>query len=210
MSLCRLRGIVRTRLNERGILRLVSRGVSCVVLMGGCELDNAGTPHVIAGPTVPSPVPLHAPYVWDTPEELTVWTRNTVSRGTFVIDDADSNGAIASQVTGRFSERLILRGPDIDPPAQSVRAVRARYQWLPNGVSNPDAALIVAFEATNAPRRDLQPSARITLKAGAGWKEAESVRTNYPELTSLDVRYVYFSATPNPGLLKIDTIALVD
>jgi hypothetical protein len=202
--------MVGTRRDKCGILRRIGCGVTSAVLLAGCELDNAATPHVIAGPTVASPTPLHAPYVWDTPEDLRVWTENTVSRGAFVIDDADSNGAIASQFTGRISERLILRSPDIDPPAQSIRAVRVRYQWVPSGISNPELWLIVAFEAANAPRRDVQPSARITLKTGPGWKEAESVRMDYPELTSLDVRYVYFSATPNRGLLKIDSIALVD
>lgn len=201
---------MRTHLGERGILRLISCGLSCVILMVGCKLEDAGTPRVIAGPAVPSPVQLHAPYGWDTPEELTVWIRNPVSRGPFGIDAADSNGAITSQFTGGISERLILRGPDIDPPAPSIRAVRVRYQWLPGGVSNPELWLIVAFEAENAPRRDRQPSARITLKAGPGWKEAESVRMDYPELASLDLRYVYFSATPNPGVLKIDTITLVN
>ena len=72
----------------------------CVGMVAGCELDNAGTPQIIAGPSVPSPVPLHAPYVWDTREELAAWIENAVSHGSFSIDDADSNGAIAIQFTG--------------------------------------------------------------------------------------------------------------
>ena len=88
---------MQPRSNKRGIVGLLC----CVVVSAatGCELDTAGTPQVIAGPLVPSPVALHAPYVWDTRDELMVWTENTVSRGSFSIDTDDSNGAIAARWT---------------------------------------------------------------------------------------------------------------
>ena len=182
--------------------------------MAGCELDNAGTPQVIPGPSVPSPVPLHAPYVWDTPEELRIWTGNVVSNGPFSIDDNDSNGAIAIQITYvPGGNGMVLRGPDIEPAARSIRAVRVRYQWLPSDtVSSPGFALSVAFSGANAPGGSLHPRARATLKSGPGWKESESgVPVEYPELMPLDVRYVYFSGfNQNPGLLKIDSITLVN
>ena len=144
--------------------------------MAACELDNTGTPQVIAGPSVPSPVPLHAPYVWDTPEELKVWTDNAVSRGLFSIDSDDSNGAITIQFAGSSippsggSFPLLLRGPDIDPPAQAIRAFRIRYQWLTELPVSFYPTFFVAVEATNAPS-DVQPRNFKSLQAGPGWKD---------------------------------------
>ena len=187
--------------------------VPCVIagvgLIAGCELNDAGAPQVIPGPLVPSPVPLHPPYVWDAREELMVWTRNSVSRGSFSIDSVGSNGAIAARFAGEYP-RLVLRGPDIDPPAAAIRAVRVRYQWFPDGVSSPELWLFAAFDAANAPARDVQPTLRLVLKTGSAWKEAESAPWNQPAPPPLDVRYLYFHATPNPGLLKIDAITLVN
>jgi hypothetical protein len=174
-------------------------------MMAGCELDNASVPQIIPGPSVPSPVPLHAPYVWDTREELVVWTENIVSRGSFSIDNDDSNGAIAIQLAGTSGGMLLLRGPNMDPPAQAIRAVRIRYQWFPDGTPNP-FSLWVSFDATNSPTADLQPGASATLKAGPGWQEIEFRHFTPP----LDVRYVYFwTYAPGVGLLKIDAITLV-
>ena len=182
---------------------------ACAATMASCELDNAGTPHVIPGPSVPSPVPLHAPYVWDTPEELRVWTDNAVSRGSFSIDDTDSNGAIVIQfmgASGQAGGAVVLRGPDLVPPAPSIRAVRIRYQWLQDSATGFSPPFSVAIDATNAPSADFQPGSYVSLKAGPGWKEIEF----RPPASPLDVRYVYFSGYANAGLLKIDTIALVN
>lgn len=200
---------MRTRRDKSGGVNVISLWIACAVLLGGCELNNAGPPQVIPGPLVPSPVLLQAPYVWDTRDELMVWTENSVSRGSFSIDNVDSNGAIAARFAGLFP-KLILRGPDIDPPAPSIRSVRVRYQWFPDGVSSPELWLFAAFEATNAPTRDVQPTLRLILKTGPGWKEAESAPWNQPAPPPLDVRYMYFHATPNPGLLKIDSITFVN
>jgi hypothetical protein len=80
-------------------------------MMAGCELDSAGVPQVIPGPSVPSPVPLPAPYVLDTREEL-VWTENIVSRGSFSIDSDDS-GCKPSRVGRKSSSALSRRSmPD--------------------------------------------------------------------------------------------------
>ena len=176
--------------------------------MAGCEMDNAGTPQIIAGPSVPSPVPLHAPYVWDTKEELRVWTDNAVSRGSFSIDSDDSNGAITIQFAGSSGGPLLLRGPDIDPPAKAIRAVRIRYQWLTELPVSFYPTFWVTVEATNAPSADVQPRNSKSLQAGPGWKDLEVA--SYAS-APLDVRYAYFSVSPQPaGLLKIDTITLVN
>jgi hypothetical protein len=191
----------------RFIKRFVSRSIGCLLgcagLMSGCELENASVPHIISGPSVPSPVPLRAPYVWDTRDELVVWTGNLVSRGSFSIDSDDSNGAIAIQLAGP-SGMLVLRGPDIDPPARAIRAVRIRYRWLPDS-GRTSLSLWAAFDATNATPPDLQPRAFATLDAGAGWQEIE-LRQSPP----LDVRYLYFGTySLGTGVLKLDTITLV-
>ena len=165
--------------------------------MAGCELDNAKAARIIPGPLVPSPVPLHAPYVWDTRDELMVWTGNSVSLGSFSMDSVDSNAAIAARFAGLYA-RMVLRGPDIDPPARSIRAVRVRYQWFPDGVSTPELWLFASFEAVNAPTHDVQPTMRLVLKTGPEWKDTESAPWNQPAPPPLDVRYLYFHATPNP------------
>jgi hypothetical protein len=184
--------------------------VACAATVAGCELDSTGTPQILPGPFVPSPVPLHAPYIWDTQEELLVWTENAVSRGSFSIDDADSNGAIAIRFNGASGQSggsLVMRGPDVVPPAPSIRAVRIRYQWLQNIPSSFGLSLSVTVDATNAPSADGQSRFFQSLKSGPGWKEIEFRDSGS---VPLDVRYVYFSAYSNAGVLKIDTIALVN
>ena len=203
---------------------MIVGAICCVAwsarMMAGCELDNTGTPQVIAGPSVPSPVRLHVPYVWDTAEELMVWTNNAVSRGSFSIDSNDSNGAITIQFGGSSSggpflssrPSPLLRGPDIDPPAKAVRAFRIRYQWLTELPVSFVPTLFIALEATNAPSADVQPQNSKSLQAGRGWKELEVVPSDMNAATGpLDVRYAYFWVSPQPaGLLKIDTITLVN
>jgi hypothetical protein len=197
---------VPIRSNRRGVTCGIA---ACAAIMAGCKFDNAGLPQIVPGPSVPSPVPLHAPYIWDTREELVVWIENAVSRGSFSIDDADSNGAIAVQfmgASGQSGGTLVLRGPDVVPPAPSIRAVRIGYQWLVDSPSSFGLPLSVTAVATNAPGADFQPR-HFHLKAGPGWKEIE-VRDWGP--VPLDVRYVYFSAYANAGVLKIDAITLVN
>ena len=202
---------MQTRSNRHVIIGTICCVAWSAGIMAGCELDNTGTPQVIAGPSVPSPVPLHAPYVWDTPEELMVWTNNAVSRGSFTIDSDDSNGAIAIQFAGSSGGPLLLRGPDIDPPAKAIRAVRIRYQWLTELPVSFYPSFFVAVEATNAPSAGVQPRNFKSLQAGPGWKELEVGGFLNSASAPLDVRYAYFWVAPLPtGVLKIDTIALVN
>jgi hypothetical protein len=194
---------VSGRSNKRAVAGFICCLTACAPGMAGCELDNAAVPRVIPGPSVPSPVALRTPYAWDAGEELAVWIENSVSRGSFSIDRDDSNGAIAIHLAGTPGGLMILRGPNVDPPADAVRAVRIRYQWFPATPSH-SFSLSVAFEAINAPNPD-QPRASATLRAGPGWQEIELAASML-----LDVRYVYFwSYTQVAGLLKIDAITLV-
>jgi hypothetical protein len=121
------------------------------------------------------------------------------------MDDADSNGAIAIQLATMPGPIMVLRGPDIDPPARAISAVRIRYQWSPDNPSNP-FAFSVSFDATNSPAADRQPQATVTLRAGSGWQEIE-LRHFTPLV--LDVRYVYFWTYGTGGRLKIDAITFV-
>jgi hypothetical protein len=146
-------------------------------------------------------VALRAPYIWDTRDELVVWTGNPVSRGSFSIDTDDSNGAIAIQLPSPSG--MLLRGPDIDQPAQAIRAVLVRYRWFPERRQD-SLSMWVAFDATNPPAADQQPRAFATLTAGAGWQEVE-----FRQAAPLDVRYVYFGIySVGAGVLKLDAITL--
>jgi hypothetical protein len=190
-------------------MRVLLGLAACAAIAAGCERDTSGVPQIIPGPSVPSPVPLHAPYVWDTPEELKVWTDNAVSRGSFSIDETDSNGAIAMRFTGASDQSggsLVLRSPDLVPPASPIRGVRIRYQWLQDSPSTVGLSVSATIEATNTSSVD-QPRNYQTLQGGSGWKEIEFRPPGSP---SLDVRYIYFAAYANAGVLKIDTITLVN
>ena len=178
-------------MSDRFIERVVAGLICCLIslprLTAGCELDNAGVPQVIPGPSVPSPVPLHAPVRLGTRVKSSSSGPGTSSR------------AARSRLTARirtarlpFSSRappasmMMLRGPDIDPPAQAIRAVRIRYQWFP---ASPSTRFLCRYRSmpTNSPAADVQPRALATLRAGSGWQEIE-----FRPFTTLDVRYVYF------------------
>ena len=183
--------------------------VTCIATLG-CEQRSGGDPWVIAGPTVPG-VALREPFVWDTREELMAWTDNAVTRGPFRIDTSGSNGAIAIDfVAGNY---VLLRGPNLDPPLQRVRAVRIRYMWAPSG-DRSVGTLDVRFDAANSPRADLQLRGSADLRPASTWMETELRVPRYASATytPLDVNYVYFegdSSSDMEGILKIDSIALI-
>ena len=183
--------------------------VACIATVG-CERRSGRDPWVIPGPTVPGVV-LREPFVWDTREELMAWTDNAVTRGPFRIDTDASNGAIAIDlVSGTY---VLLRGPNLDPPLQRVRAVRIRYMWAPSS-DRQVGTLGVRFDAANSPRADLQLRGSAELRPASTWTEAELRVPRYASTyTPLDVNYVYLEGdsanAANAGLLKIDSIALM-
>jgi len=194
------------RANERTARVVVA--VACIATLG-CERRSGGDPWVIAGPTVPD-VALREPFVWDTREELMVWTDNAVTRGPFRIDTT-GNGAIAIDfVAGTY---VLLRGPNLDPPLPRVRAVRIRYMWAPSG-DRQVGTLAVRFDAANSPRADLQLRGSADLRPASTWTETELRVPSYASTyTPLDVNYVYFEGdsanAANAGLLKIDSITML-
>jgi hypothetical protein len=173
-----------------------------------CERRTGADPWVIPGPTVPSVV-LREPFVWDTRDELTAWTENTISRGTFRIDTEDSNGAIAIEFVAG-GPWMLMRGPNLDPPLKRVRAVRIRYQWKPRD-GRDSGTLAVRFDAVNSPRADLQLHGFADLRPASTWTETELRVPSYAfTYTPLDVNYIYFEGdSANEGVLKIDSIALI-
>jgi hypothetical protein len=85
------------------------------VLIGACEVGGPRPAKFIAGPAVPSPIPTGAPYVWDTRTELEVWTENAVTSGQITLQGIGREAVINFD---RPSESWVLRGPDLEPPAE--------------------------------------------------------------------------------------------
>jgi hypothetical protein len=193
--------------------------LACTGFLTACELKDPAA-QIIPGPTVPSPVELRGQYAWDSGPELVLWTENAVSRGSFWMDEVDSNGAIAVQLPAGNSytdlTNFVLRGPDLDPPAKAVRAIRVRYQWLPASGTNP-LSLRATVESAPPNPSGYQSIANGFLKAGAGWKVADfnpilELSGHAPGTPATPaVRYLYFTRSDlgGAGLVKIDSIALV-
>ncbi len=188
-----------------------------VLFLAGCE-SRGPAAHIIAGPAVPSPVPLSAPFVWDTQEQLAVWTENSVSRGSFWIDNDGADGTIAIEVpvSAPAAVGVLLRGPDFEPPVRALRTVQLRYKWLPTSGSSSLGLRAIFQPVVND--SGYQSTANASLKAGTEWQYADvgpiyQLSGHAPgTIGTPDVRYVYFtmaSGSSVGGLLKIDSISLV-
>jgi len=186
---------------------------ACAGMIAGCELENAGVPRVIPGPSVPSPVPLHAPYVWDTREELDIWVHNPVTRGPVPISlVGDGRDAVIRIEPKRGLDGWVLRGPDFATPARNVSGLRLWYRWRPDPALGPGAALTftitASFEAINAPRPPEQPAAYAQLQPAAEWTEESFRAGSFRE--ALDIDYLYLHQfSSNAGVFEIDRIELV-
>jgi hypothetical protein len=166
---------------------------------------------IIAGPAVPSPIPLTTPYVWDTREQLAVWIDNDVSRGHLELV-GDGEGAFIRIAHDDLS--WVLRGPDITPAAANARGLTIRYRWQQDSdVAARYASTItltVYFETTVPdPPPDSQPAAYRSLTPKSDWSILSFSPPPPMALTS-GVRYVYLhSYSVNRGVLDIDRIELV-
>src|SRR5438128_2634650 len=117
----RLEGTMPAHIEKRrGGRALALASFTGGLLMAACEAGGPGAPHVIPGPTVPSPIPTISPYRWDTRAELEIWTTNRVSRGPLAIDGVDADAFIRIDPA---SADWVLRGPDLDPPARAIRTL---------------------------------------------------------------------------------------
>jgi hypothetical protein len=188
--------------------------VVVLLLTGACELGGGGEFLVTRGPTVPSPLPTSAPYVWDTREELDVWVHNPVTRGPVPISlVGDGRDAVIRIEPKRgLSGGWVMRGPDLSAPARNVRGLRLWYRWQPDPALGPGASLTfsisVSFEAINAPRPPEQPAAYAMLQPAADWTEGMFRPGSFRD--PLDIEYLYLhQSSSNAGVFEIDRIELV-
>jgi hypothetical protein len=196
---------------------LHARLVGCAVVLlltGGCEAGGGAQPFVVVpGPTVPSPVPTAAPYVWDTRDELDIWVNNPVSGGRVPVSlVGDGRDAVIRIVPKLGLDGWTLRGPDFSLPARGIRGVRIWYRWQPDPTLPKGAvqtfSMSVSFEATNPPHPPEQPQAFAQLQPASEPTEANIQPGSFRD--SLDVKYVYFhQSSSNPGVFEIDRIELV-
>lgn len=180
--------------------------VASTVLLTGCELGGPGTPQILAGPTVPSPIPVQAPYIWEGERGLEVWRRNAVSRGPLTLVGVGEAAAFL-RVDPATAE-WVLRGPDLEPPARGVRTVRIRYRWVPDPRLDPAASLTLSLRALfeRVPPVPDQPTADADLTPATAWTDFDFLAGNL--VTA--IRYVYLhSAGANRGVFDISRIELV-
>ena len=187
---------------------------AALLLTGGCEVGRGSQPFlVIPGPTVPSPVPTNAPYVWDTREELDIWVNNPVTRGPVPLSlVGEGQDAFIRIEPKRGVDGWVLRGPDFTTLARSVRGLRLWYRWRLDPNLSPGASrtfsLSVLFEASNPPYPPQQPEAYAQLQPASERTEANVQAGSFCD--PLDVKYVYLNqSSSNAGIFEIDRIELV-
>ena len=196
------------RFDERRLLASSASLLGVALLTGACEVGGPKPARFIAGPAVPSPIPTGAPYVWDTQTELEVWTTNAVTSRQITVQGIGREGVINFD---RPSESWVLRGPDLEPPAEGVLGVRIRYRWEPDPRLGPGASRTGSMTAhfEKVPFAVDQPEAHAwPVSPTDGWTELDFVPGSFRD--GLNVRYVYITSSGfNPGVLQIDRIALV-
>src|SRR5688500_16805199 len=107
------------------------------LLLGACDVGGPKPAQLIAGPAVPSPIPTSPPHVWDTRTELEVWAKNAVTSGQMTVQGIDREAVINFD---RPSDSWVLRGPDLEPPAEGILGVRIRYRWEPDPRLGPGSS----------------------------------------------------------------------
>lgn len=178
--------------------------VAATVLGAGCD-GEPSVPRMLAGPAVPSPIPLQAPYLWQG-DGLDIWSRNAVSRGPLTMVGAGDSAFLRLDPT---TSEWVARGPDLEPPAVGLGTMRIRYRWLPDPQLQPGASrtfsVRVIFETE--PPLPNQPFTFAALAPATDWTDF-----SFPPpylLTSSRVRYAYLHAhTNNRGVFDIARIEL--
>ncbi len=176
-------------------------------LLTGCRMENGRPAYAIPGPTVPSEVPTQAPYVWDSREELEVWTNNDVSHGPVSLE-GNGREAVVRIATG--SGEWVLRGPDLDPPARSVRTVRVRVRWTQGRETKQPSSVSIGTGFQPPGNSAGQYGGDISnIRASTEWAEVQLERR--ASQAPFDVRYAYLydSRSEDTGVLEIDRIELV-
>ena len=186
--------------------------VTLAILTTGCEAGRRPDPIVIAGPTVPSPLPTVEPYIWDTRDELAVWVNNPVARGTLALEGSGPDAFVRIE---RADREWVMRGPDLVPAVAGVRTLRVRYRWQLDPSLSPTASKTVhvtAYFQTTTPLHPAFPveqgAAHAVLQPSADWTD---IAFDPGQFTArIEINYCYLRSTgANRGVLEIDRIELV-
>jgi hypothetical protein len=174
----------------------------------GC--GDVPEPLVIPGPTAPSRVTTHQPFVWDSREELLDWAANAVTRGPITVE---GDGAAAFIRVKLDVNDYAMRGPDLAPLATGVRGARVRARLRhdrsrpPQAVQTEDVYLY--FEVVNPLVPDTQPSIRASVPPSEEWLELELKPALYCCPQPLTIRYAYVTfRSTSPATMEIDRIEL--
>jgi hypothetical protein len=183
------------------------------LLTAACEIGGRPPGVIVPGPTVPSPFPTEAPYVWDTADELSIWLNNPVARGSLALEGSGTGAFIRIDRTDRD---WLLRGPDLEPAAAGVRTVSIRYRWRPDPslpTTEVQSTRVSAHFETLTPAVSADPTAQAHMSSNL------PPRGDWTQITLLpqgqfkpptDVKYCYLqSYGANRGVLEIDRIELV-
>jgi len=190
--------------------RAVVPVAAILILTTGCRTGEEPASYVIAGPTVPSPVTPLTADVWDSREELAVWTENVVARGTLALEGTGTDAFIRIE---RGDQPWLVRGPDLTPPSAGVRTVRLRYRWQPSvAPSATQTHFVTANCETVTSVHSFDPTAQAaahaTLQPQSSWTEVDLTPGQYRP--PIDVKYCYVhSQGANRGVLEIDRIEFV-
>lgn len=191
---------------------MVQRVILLAVLATGCDAGRRPATFVIPGPTVPSPVPITPPYVWDTHDELSIWMSNPVARGSLALE---GSGAGAFVRIDRADREWLLRGPDLTPPVAGVRTLSIRYRWRPDPGLTAGAvltALVTAHFQTTSAVVGYDPHAQAAasgkLEPRDDWTDVALIPGQFTPPIEIEYCYLH-SFGANRGVLEIDRIELV-
>lgn len=179
--------------------------IGSTVLGTGCEGEGV-VPRIVAGPAVPSPIPLQAPYIWQGEQGLDIWRRNAVSRGPLTLVGAGDTAFLRLDPT---TSEWVARGPDLEPPAVGLGTMRIRYRWVPDPQLQPGATRTFSVSALfeTEPPLPNQPYTFAALAPATDWTDF-----SFPPpylLTTRRVRYAYLHAqSNNRGVFDIARIEL--
>lgn len=94
---------------------------------GGSSTTQTGT-LTITAPSVVSPTPIPADFVWSTAADLGAWANNAVSRNVSVL----SEDGIAFIRVRLGPDSFTLRSPDLPHDSAPITGIRIVYRWQPS------------------------------------------------------------------------------
>jgi hypothetical protein len=182
------------------------------VLTAACETGTRPSPFVIPGPAVRDSPPTDSPYVWDSRQELEIWVRNTVSRGSITLIGSGVDAFIRIEPA---ENEWLLRGPDLSPSATVVQTLRIRYRWRPASTSTANPGQTISVRTHFQSPRPIvgydplaQGVASTVLAPRDDWSDTTFEPSNFRP--PIEVLYSYLHSNAGiRGALEIDRIELV-